>query len=272
MSNSFYYELIKELNSVRKSPAVYADKILGYKQYFKGTILRPPGAKGGVQTEEGFAAYEEAANFLKTSKPLDEIVPSKALGRIANDYLEKMKTLDPDKIGEIDLDSIIKKYGTYTGTFNNIMDFGSSSPELVVISLLANDGDPSRSNREFILNEESKKVGIASGQHVTYGYLTIIVSCLDFQNTFDKDDNESYGGLVKNEPTPSAESSQTQNSPEEKTSTTGKDENITNDPNVLSCERRERLVIERGKKKKKIVLLKKYKDGKMKKEVKYILL
>ena len=269
MSNTFYYELIKEIYSVRKSPSTYADKILGYKQYFKGTILRIPGSKGGVQTEEGFAAYQEAAQVLKSSKPLDEIVPSKALGKIANDYLERMKTLDPDKIGEIDLDSIIKKYGTYTGTFNNIMDFGSPSPELVVINLLANDGDPSRSNREFVLNEESKKVGIASGQHVTYGYLTIIVSCTDFKNTIDKDDNESYGGLlkieVKTEPSPKP-----QNVPEEKTSTKEKDEN--KDPNVLSCERRERLVIERGKKKKKIVLMTKYKDGKMKKEVKYILL
>lgn len=265
MSNSFYYELIKELNLVRTSPSIYADKILGYKKYFKGTILRLPGAKGGTQTEEGFAAYEEAAKFLKESKPLSEIIPSKALGRIANDYLEKIKTLDPDKIGEIDLDSIIKKYGTYTGTFNNIMDFGSPTPELVIISLLANDGDPSRSNREFILNEESKKVGIASGTHVTYGYLTIIISCVDFKNIVDKDDNESYGGLIKPSPSPKPE-----DAPGTKTSAKEKDEN--NDPNVVSCERRERYVIERGKKKKKIVLMKKYKDGKMKKEVKYILL
>ena len=154
---SFNYDLLKEINNVRKNPSSYANKILGYKSYFKGDIIKIPGNKGGIQTEEGFPAYEEAAKYLKSIKPVGELTASKALGRIANDYSEICAHLEPDKICEIDLDSIIKKYGSFSGTFDNILDFGNSTPELIVISLLVNDGDPSRTNREILLNPKKKK-------------------------------------------------------------------------------------------------------------------
>lgn len=280
MSSSYYNDLVKEINLVRKNPAKYAEKILGYKKYFKGTTLKLP--TGGIQTEEGFAAFEEAAKHLKTSTSIEGMIPSKALGRIANDYLDKIKNSDPDSIGDIEIDSIIKKYGSFSGNFNNVMDFGSTSPELVIINLLVCDGDSSRCNRDFIINPEFKKVGLASGNHATYGVLTILISCTNFKNTFDPDDNETYGGLFKVEekpPEPAKKEEKLESKTfapkviEEETPKKVSNDNInTEDPNVLSCERRERFVIERGKKKKKIVFIKKYKDGKVKKEVKYILL
>ena len=250
---SFYYELFKEINLARRDPAAFGDKILSYKPYFKGNVMKLPGQKSGTITQEGFKAFEETASYLKSLSPVEELSPSKALGRIANDYFEKISHCDPEKIDEIDINAIINKYGTYYGTFENGMDFGSSTPELVVISLLVSDGDETRSNREFVLNPEIKKVGVASGKHDTYGYLTIIVSCTNFKNTFDKDDTETYGGLMDNY-----------------NSTKDDDEFKIDDPNVTSCSKRERIVIDSGKRKKKITLVKKYKDGKIKKEVKYV--
>ena len=50
------------------------------------------------------------------------------------------------------------------------------------------------------------------------------------------------------------------------------EEYIINDPDVVSFERRDWVIFDSGKKKKKIMYIKKYKDGKKKKEVKYILL
>ena len=252
---SFYYDLFKEMNSVRKNPSGYADKILSYKSYFKDKVMHIPGSKKGISTEEGFSAFEEAAQFLKSSKPVEELSPSKALGRVANDYLELSSHCSPEKINEIDLDSIINKYGSFSGTFHNAMDFGSSTPELVVISLLVSDGDPTRANREFLTNPELKKIGTATGKHDTYGTVTIIVSCTDFKNTYDKEDNELYSGSEVANTT-------------EKTD----EEYKIDDPNVVSFSKRERFVIDNGKLKKKITLTKKYKDGVIKKEVKHILL
>lgn len=266
--SSFYYGLIKEINSVRTNPVAYADKLLEYKKYFKGLVLKLPGAKAGIKTEEGFPPYEEAAKFLKSMKPVEEMSPSKGLGRIANDYLEKIKDLDPEQIGEIDIDLIIKKYGSFSGSFSNISDFGNNTPEFCLIGLLVSDGDESRSNRDFILDKNLKKVGIAREKHAVYEYLTIIVSCTEFKNTFDKDDNEDYDGLMTKSDKTS--SNLEKKNEKENISSNEKVEYVINDPDVVSYETRERLVIERGKRKKKVIFFKKYKDGKIRKEVKYI--
>ena len=266
--SSFYYGLIKEINSVRTNPVAYADKLLEYKKYFKGLVLKLPGAKAGIKTEEGFPPYEEAAKFLKSMKPVEEMSPSKGLGRIANDYLEKIKELVPEQIGEIDIDLIIKKYGSFSGSFSNISDFGNNTPEFCLIGLLVSDGDESRSNRDFILDKNLKKVGIAREKHAVYEYLTIIISCTEFKNTFDKDDNEDYDGLMTKSDKTS--SNLEKKNEKENISSNEKVEYVINDPDVVSYETRERLVIERGKRKKKVIFFKKYKDGKIRKEVKYI--
>lgn len=279
----FYFELLKELNTLRKNPSEYAKKILLYKSYFKDNNLKIPGEQYLTPTEEGPAAYEEAANYLKTLKPLKEVVPSKGLGRIANDYLEKMKYLDPEQIGEIDIDIIINKYGKASGTLNTAIDFGNNGPEYVIISLIVSDGDQSRVNRDLLLNPELKQIGFSRAKHITYDFLTIIVVCTDFENTFDQNDNEDYGGLfipATKEPTsitttPPSTSNTTTTTTKvmeipKKTKEIVEDELLINEPDLLSYEKRERLVIERGIRKKKIILMKKYKDGHKKKEVKYI--
>ena len=278
--STFYYELLKELNSLRKNPSLYADKILSYKKYFKGNNLKLPGVEGITQTEEGPAAYDEAAKYLKSIKPLEEVIPSKGLGRIANDYLDKIKSLDPDRIDEIDIDIIIKKYGSFIGSLNTATDFGNNNAEFVIVSLIVSDGDYTRNNRDLLLNPELKKVGFSKAKHITYDYLTIITLCSDFRNTFDKDDNEDFGGLLK----PKQENNSyfstssayiTTTSKEnvkssEETRISREDEVLINEIDVVSYERKERLVIERGKTKKKIILMKKFKDGYKKKEVRYI--
>ena len=108
---SFYYELFKEINLARRDPAAFGDKILSYKPYFKGNVMKLPGQKSGTITQEGFKAFEETASYLKSLSPVEELSPSKALGRIANDYFEKISHCDPEKIDEIDINASINKYG-----------------------------------------------------------------------------------------------------------------------------------------------------------------
>ena len=113
------------------------------------------------------------------------------------DYLEKCKDCDPEEIGNIEISPIIEKYGSFKYEFHNAMDFGSDTPELVVVNLVVSDGDPSRANRDLLLNPENHKIGIATGTHAEYGNLTIILSCTEFKNIVDTDDNEDFGGLAK---------------------------------------------------------------------------
>lgn len=279
---SFLPNLINEINNIRTNPSAFADKLLSFKNYFKGNIVRLPGQKGGLQTEEGFAAFEEAAKYLKTCNPVDEIIPSKGLSKIAKDYLDKIGESEINDMGEIEIDSIIKKYGHFTGSFSNGMDFGSETPELVAINLVVSDGDEDRGNRDLILNPKLKKIGISTRIHKIYGNLTIIVSCEDFINNVDKDDLENYGGKVilgrkqsqtgpksSNIPAPATPTAPTTTTNTTAPTTKNNDGNEINDPNILSCERRVRTVVERGKKKRKIIYLKKYKNGQKKREVRY---
>lgn len=279
---SFLPNLINEINNIRTNPSAFADKLLSFKNYFKGNIVRLPGQKGGLQTEEGFAAFEEAAKYLKTCNPVDEIIPSKGLSKIAKDYLDKIGESEINDMGEIEIDSIIKKYGHFTGSFSNGMDFGSETPELVAINLVVSDGDEDRGNRDLILNPKLKKIGISTRIHKIYGNLTIIVSCEDFINNVDKDDLENYGGKVilgrkqsqtgpksANIPAPATPTAPTTTTNTTAPTTKNNDGNEINDPNILNCERRVRTVVERGKKKRKIIYLKKYKNGQKKREVRY---
>ena len=254
---SFHQKVLDEINFVRKNPSAFADKLLSFKNYFKGNIVKFPGQKVGNQTEEGFPAYEEAAKYLKTLKPVEEMIASKGLCKIAQDFLNTNGDKNIEEIDESGLEAFISKYGNYTGTFNNAFDFGSELPELVAVNLIVSDGDTSRGNRELLLDPELKKIGIATKKHDTYGKLTYIVSCTDFINNVDKTDAEDFSGIA----------SDAQQSTPGGPSTTN---DQLNDPDVLSCERRERIIIEHGKKKRKIILLKKLKNGKRKKEVKLL--
>ena len=290
----FYKKLIDEINKVRKDPNAFAEKLLGYKQYFEGNFLVLPGSDAKVETQEGFKAYEEAANILKSTAPLPELSPSKGLGKIAADFFEKIKETDPDNIGDIDLNSLITKYGSFSGVFENIIEFGNNSPELIVTNCIVCDGNPDRENRNILLSKDLLKVGMAFGAHETYGYCTIIISCTEFKNVDNSDDLEVYGepatattaaagGDNATAKPPEAPAAQQPPQPPKDAGSNAvndalakkyeeTDDFVCNDPDVISWERRERLCIERGKRKRKIIYFKKYKNGKVKKEVKYIVL
>lgn len=254
---SFLQKVLDEINFVRKNPSAFADKLLTFKNYFKGKIIKFPGQKVGNQTEEGFPAYEEAAKYLKTLKPTEEMIASKGLCKIAQDFLDANSDKSIEAIDEKGLETFIQKYGDYTGTFNNAFDFGSELPELVAVNLIVSDGDPSRGNRELLLDPELKKIGIATKKHDEYGKLTYIVSCTDFNNKVDKTDAEDFSGTEPDSQQSTAGAPSTTN-------------DQINESDVISCKRRERIIIEHGKKKRKIIVWKKFKNGKNKKEVKLL--
>ena len=185
-------ELLNEINLLRSNPKGYAEKVLKYKSYFDGNILRIPGTKGGIQTEEGPAAFAEAANFLLSAEPIEEMTPSKGLTGIANDLLSNIQNCEPDELDSIDMNQIIEKYGSFGGNFSRSMQFGGENAEQVIMNLIVNDGDKSRSQRDSLLDDDLKVVGIATGKHKYFGNCSIIVSSTTFDNILSKDDTQNY--------------------------------------------------------------------------------
>ena len=273
--SSFLAELLQEINTVRSNPSSYADRIDAMKAHFQGKILRMPNTNVGIKTQEGADAYEECAKFLRSAESADQLTPSKGLTKIADELLVVVQK-DPSQIGTVDMNELIDKYGSFVGSFNRIMECGGATPEQVVINLLVSDGDKSRNQRDVLLNKGLKTVGLASGKHDIYRTATLIVMCTKFENKSDSDDFETYGGNVKKQPQPQPQPTGGLTMLNEKIVEQPKPvikeppkETKIDDDNVVSVDRAERVVVDGGKRKKKITLTKHYKDGHTEKEVKF---
>ena len=272
---SFEEQLVNKINEFRSNPQGYAKKINEYVSYFKGKVLRIPGSNSGIRTEEGAAAYIEAVEFLANQEGIFPLEPSKGLGRICLDFMKEAQTADPEEIGNINLEEIIKRYGHFKQNLNRAMDFGGEDPEQVLINLIVCDGDPNRGNRESLLSKDLHKIGVANAKHHTYRYCTLIISCTDFVNTYDSDDN---GFIEDGDDNNEIQDEKKNNKNEEKIIKPKKvilkqkpkeeenppeiDEDEDAPPEgVVSETRTEKIVMEKGKKKRIIKIVRTMEDG-----------
>jgi len=258
--------------NLEQIPKVMQKKINEYVSYFKGKTLRIPGSNAGIRTEEGAAAYIEAVDFLSQQEGVDPLEPSKGLGRICADFMAEAQKVDPDQIGNIDLEEIIAKYGSFSGSLNRAMDFGGEDPEQVLINLIVCDGDPNRGNRESLLSTDLKKIGVASAKHATYRFCTLIISCTKFKNTFDSDDDgfigestPSYSKPVKEKPVEEEKTIKPRKvvlkqKPKEEAPPEEEEEDAPPE-GVVSETRTEKIVMEKGKKKRIIKIVRTMEDG-----------
>ena len=195
--SDFNEDLIMEKNLLRTNPKKYAKTISKYMNYFKGNLLCLPGTNAGIQTEEGVEAFKEAVDFLNKQENLEPLKPSKGLCRIAEEFIAIYQKPDSGELANKDMEDIINKYGSFSGSFSRAMDFGGETAEMAIINLVVSDGDPSRGQRESLLSNEIKKVGVANGEHEVYRHCSAIITSTEFDNTFDKDDN---GLLTQSKP------------------------------------------------------------------------
>jgi uncharacterized protein YkwD len=171
----FAQKVIEEVNKIRLNPKTYSNKIRGYLSCFQGNVLRIP-KQPGLMTTEGPSAYKEAADFLLSLPKLQSLTADSGLTSAAQEMAEELgKCQDFDQMDSIDRESIINKYGRYEGQFGESTDFGSLSPEMVVVNLLVDDGNQSRSNRRMLFKETYRKVGCGCVPHNKFKSVTVIM-------------------------------------------------------------------------------------------------
>ena len=283
-------EVFSEINQVRTNPKAYSEKLKKYITYFKDNKLIMPDSKIRVRTAEGPKAYEEAIEFLNSQEPLESVTGSKGLTKIASEFLEMVKKTDPEKLGDINIEKIIDKYGEFSGNFSRAVEFGGTTSEQVIVNLLVCDGDPSRGQRYAILNPNLFMYGLASGIHPEYKTGTIIIGCTRFKNKIDSNDTETFEEFVafktdtqkqkKAQPKQEAAKEETK---QEVVKEEVKQEEVKEDKKVepkpapvenkinieddtlpedaVSVDKKEKIIIEGGKKKKLITKIYKLKDG-----------
>lgn len=196
---SFDRQLVDEVNELRKDPKKYAQKLSKYLSYFDGKLLNLPGRKAGIQTHEGAKAFNEAINYLSSKNPVEPLQPSKALFRIAQDYLKKIQRKNAD-VTEEDVDALVDKYGTYYGDFIRAADYGGENVEQSIINLIVSDGDRNRVQRETLLSTSYKLIGGATGTHPLFKFCTAIFTCTEFENNKDAEDIGYLDGGAPSKP------------------------------------------------------------------------
>ena len=176
----FAQKVIEEVNKIRLNPKTYSTKIKGYLSYFQGNVLRIPNQQG-LMTNEGPTAYREAADFLLTLPKLQPLTEDEALTSAAQEMATELSHYDEfEQMDGINRDNILEKYGHYEGQFGESTDFGSMSPEMVVINLLVDDGNKSRANRKMLFKETYRKIGCGCSPHNTYKSVTVLMFATNF--------------------------------------------------------------------------------------------
>ena len=176
----FAKKVLDEINKVRPDPESISKKLIDMQKYFKGKILNLP-KEAGIETTEGKDGYQQAADFLAKAPKLPALTVSPLVLKIAEESIDEMKKCENEEaMDKIDRRAIIKKYGHYDGRLGDSTDFGSSSPEMVMINLVVDDGNAKRTNRELIFRDDFKEIGIATAYHEEIGPFTFIILATDF--------------------------------------------------------------------------------------------
>lgn len=186
-------EIIKEINLARANPAKYAEHLLVYRGYYKGSEVHFPGGRV-LATNEGLRAVDEAIAFLKAAKALPAYELRHGMVRGARDHLTDLKTsgksghrgsdgsLPADRLG---------RYGTLNGGVGEDIVYQSQSPRDSVIGLIIDDGVANRGHRNNIFKTTFTVIGIALGEPSPSGRMCIITFAGSF---IDKPPSAKSGG------------------------------------------------------------------------------
>ena len=176
----FAKKVVEEINKARSDPAAYSKKINDLLKYFHGKVLELP-KEAGIETTEGQAGYKEAADFLAKAAKVEPLKVDDKLTKVAEEIVAEMrKKKDEAEVDKVDRKAIIKKHGHTEGRFGDSTDFGSMTPQMVVVNLLVDDGNKSRSNRKLLFNKEYKILGVGNTAHDEFGSITFIAFASDF--------------------------------------------------------------------------------------------
>lgn len=257
----FRNNIIAELNCMRKNPKAYADKIKSYIQYFKGKVLRLPGITG-LMTNEGESAFREASEFLEKAEPVKQFRYNPGLTHVAHDFMKEIEQYeDLDEAKKIDIQAIIDKYGYFSGEYKHSTDFGSSTPEMIALTLVVDDGDKEREMRKVIFSDRYCEIGVSTGHHHTYNYCTVLL----FTNKFisNTKDGQNPTAEVKKEIIDISKGLKDKalEDKQEDEEDIEDDNDFTIPEGVTKLEKQEKIIIEKGKKKKLIKMIYYKEDG-----------
>ena len=180
LNKTDYEELEKEIfyihNDLRQNPQSFIPKLKDCLKYFSNKIYHPPG-EDPIQTYEGADAIDEAIQFLKTQKPVNELEYNDNIALACKDHVNDIGTkglTTHEGSDEKNISDRIEKYCEWDGATSESIDFGFKIAENIILNLLIDDGVKDRYQRLNLFNDKFKYIGIGAGPHREYTHCVVI--------------------------------------------------------------------------------------------------
>lgn len=175
--SDFERAILEQTNRARTDPAGFARELEELLGYFDGTVIRRPGQRVGLQTNEGPAAVREAIAFLRTQAPVPPLSWEDALWRAARDHARDQGPSGSTGHTGSDGSSMgqrMSRYGQWQNTAAENIDYGSENARDVLVSLIVDDGVPSRGHRRNIFDARLRVMGAACEPHTRYRVVCVM--------------------------------------------------------------------------------------------------
>lgn len=156
-------EVLEEINFARTQPAQYAGILEDCAEKYRGS--------------EGLSAVREAVKFLRKAKPLPPLAWSPGIGQAA---LSHALDLGPrggrgHKGARGDTPwKRMARYGKWEGHAGENIAYGRTDPRGIVMSLIIDDGVPSRLHRANLFSRNFRVTGIAVAPHARQGTMCVM--------------------------------------------------------------------------------------------------
>lgn len=170
-------EILDEMNLARADPQKYAGFVEDFKKYYDGKRVVIPGRKKALVTNEGIPAADEAITFLRNQKPLPPLVVAKGLCQAAKDHANDLATKGMS--GHLGSDGSlpnarVDRYGDWEGSIGETVFYEISPARQIVISLIIDDGTPTRGHRRNIFDANYKVAGVSVVESPTNGAKCVV--------------------------------------------------------------------------------------------------
>ena len=190
LSNS---SIISEINKVRTQPKLYSKKIENYLKNFEGNILKIPNKKNKLITLEGANGFEESIQFLNHQFPINKLETDINLSKAADAIAEQFsRTREMNYINQLNIHEIIKRYGISEGNIGISVDFGNDDIEMLIISLINDDGRRERKNRKMMFDEYYNKIGCSTKLSKYHKTVTVILYAVNFISNNELKNNYNF--------------------------------------------------------------------------------
>eukprot|EP01103_Thecamoeba_quadrilineata_P004105 TRINITY_DN13829_c0_g1_i1.p1 TRINITY_DN13829_c0_g1~~TRINITY_DN13829_c0_g1_i1.p1 ORF type:complete len:299 (+),score=40.36 TRINITY_DN13829_c0_g1_i1:59-955(+) len=166
--SKFELEILKELNSCRTDPQGFIPKIKGLRKFYKkNNVIHEPG-EIPIRTREGKKGLDEAIKFLETQAPLLPLKLTQGLLLAAQDHIADCSFTGV--LGEVGSDlstpiTRVRRYGQCGPALFESEVLSRLDPLQIVVQLLVDDGNLTRSNRDKMFNSQVTVCGVATGGH-----------------------------------------------------------------------------------------------------------